>query len=71
METPKYWRSYRLRCPDTGNTVRLLTEWREKGGEMVLSGMNCDCAELRDLSGQDCSWNCWGKIFREKRGGRR
>lgn len=66
MEQPTRLKRYRVTCPESGETVDLLTEWKTVDGALRLTGMSCNRPGLRDLSGKPCAWVCWNRIFREK-----
>jgi hypothetical protein len=66
MPPTRSWHRYRLTCPETGETVDVLTDWQVENGRKRLVGASCSRPGLKDLSGKPCRWKCWQKIYREK-----
>lgn len=66
MKPKTEWKRYRLTCPESGEAVEVLTEWKSAEGALRLTGMSCNSPVLRDLSGRPCAWACWNRIYKEK-----
>ncbi|MFZ7124831.1 MAG: hypothetical protein ACOWWM_01605 [Desulfobacterales bacterium] len=66
MPAVKKWIAYRVDCPEHQRKAELLAEWRETEGKLRLTGVSCGLPELRDLSGCDCGWSCWERIYRDR-----
>jgi len=54
-------------CPEEKGEADLLIEWQSEDGSEVLNSISCSNPKLKDLSGEDCEWSCWGKISKSKR----
>jgi hypothetical protein len=53
-------------CPEEKGEADLLIEWQSEDGSEVLNSISCSNPKLKDLSGEDCEWSCWGKISKGK-----
>lgn len=65
MAKQSRWVKCRLECPEGMGETELFIEWHAEGEEELLNGITCNNAKLRDLSGRECRWSCWGKITPE------
>lgn len=55
-----------LECPEGKGKPSLLVEWETDKGKKVLRSISCDNPALADYSGEDCGWQCWEKVSRNK-----
>jgi hypothetical protein len=55
-----------LECPIGKGKPSLLVEWETDKGKKVLRSISCDNPALADYSGEDCDWQCWEKVSRDK-----
>lgn len=56
------WEVRQIECPEGDRVSRLLLEWGESRTGVLLQGVQCDCARLKDLDNWQCAGLCWEQI---------
>jgi hypothetical protein len=56
----------KIACPEGKGETSLLVEWETEKGRKKLRSVSCDNPKLMDYSGEDCDWQCWERISKEK-----
>lgn len=56
------WEVRQIECPELNRVSSVLLEWRESRTGMILHGVQCDYARLKDLDNWQCRGACWEQI---------